>query len=142
MACVTTSDLREVVVKIVDEAKMGDMQAAALVTRYCFAAAGRRGQAVEIDDGKLDTIEGCLSASQDIFRELAAGNLDHESASALGAMVDRSMKAIQIQQGERVTDALEDMGAQIVFAEAGNIEESLREIGAAMDKRKEATDAN
>jgi hypothetical protein len=141
-ACVTTSELISVVDVLKREALLGDTQAIALLLKYACSLPSKRGEPVVIDETQLDTAEGCLTASMDIFRELAAGRLDHDSATALRSTVDLAMKAHQAKQGERATDALEDMGSQIVFAEAGRMEDSLREIGAAMDAQQGMNDGN
>ena len=159
-ACVSTDDLQRVVDGITEDAttgvpivnKDGEIEgyrrsaaAQKLWTAYVLGTP-RKATALPpregIEDIDLGTVDGCMQAAMEILRQQIAGAIDDDQAAALRATVDLAMKAHQIKSGERATDVLEEMGAQIVFGEAGRMEESLREIGAAMDKQKETTNAD
>lgn len=160
LACVTTDDLKRVVDGITEDAttgvpivnKDGEIEgyrrsaaAQKLWTSYVLgsprkATAVPPGEAIEsLETIDLGTIDGCMAGAMEILRLQVAGAIDDEAAASYRSTVDLAMKAIQLQQGERATETLEQMGAQIVYGEAGNLEGSLREIGAAMDAQKRDT---
>jgi len=101
-ACTSTDELREAVAVLKALALQGDVKALTLLLRYVEPYPSKKCPAITIDPTQIETVEGCRAAYVDIMRELAAGNLDHDSAAALRATVEGALRTHAINvEGEQ-----------------------------------------
>ena len=101
-------------------------------------AAGTPG--LTFDPAQLDTLDGCRSAAVKIMQWQMAGRIDDDLAQSLRGTVDLAIKTHTAQSGVDVMDALGD-GAELIFAEAGRVKESLAEIGEALEAHDDANES-
>ena len=102
--------LRNVVDKVVAEARAGNMNAAKLILERI--APVRKGRPIEIDLPRVQTTADVLEAQSGIVEAVAAGRLTPEEGEIVSGIVDAKRRAIETADIERRLAALEKQQEQ------------------------------
>lgn len=134
-SCSSTDKLREVIRAVEDDAIKGypipdsegrivgyrrSAAAQKMYLAYMLGAPPKMCPPMRIDEQQLETVDGCRAAYMDIMRELAAGNLDHDSAAALRATVEGAVRTHQVQASQEHELMLASAGSESIILDAAD----------------------